>query len=54
MIRLLLKLTGASVLVLWWCIAGFFKKILDVLKLLSRIKQIFADKKQNPKGRGSG
>ena len=48
MIRLLLKLTGASVLVLWWIIAGFFKKILDILKLFARIKKIFADKKENP------
>ena len=54
MTRLLLKLTGASVLVLWWIIAGFFKKILDILKLFARIKRIFADKKENSKGGESG
>ena len=50
MTRLLLKLTGASVLVLWWIIVGFFKKVLDILKLFARIKKIFADKKESPKG----
>mgnify|MGYP001338590882 CR=1 FL=1 len=54
MIRLLLKLAGASVLVLWWIIAGFFKKILDILKLLARIKKIFVGKNENPKGGESG
>ena len=50
MIRLVLKLSGAAVLVLWWIIAGFLKKILDILKLIARIKKIFGDKKGNPKG----
>ena len=50
MIRFLLKLIGASVLVLWWVIAGFFTKILGVVKLFARIKKIFVDKKENPKG----
>ena len=53
MIRLFLKIIGASVLVLWWIIAGFLKKILDTLKLLARIKKLFADNKKNPKGEES-
>jgi hypothetical protein len=53
MIRFLLKLIGALVLVLWWVISGFFKKILDIFKLVARIKKIFLNEKENPKGRGS-
>ena len=53
MIRFLLKLIGASVIVLWWLIDGFFRKILDFFKLLTKIKKIFADKKENPRGRDS-
>ncbi len=44
------KLIGASFLVLWWLISGFFKKILDVLKLVARIKKIFVSQKENSKG----
>ncbi len=50
MVRFALKLIGASVLVLWWLISGFFKKILDVLKLVVRIKKIFVTEKKDPKG----
>ena len=50
MIRFLLKLIGASVLVLWWVVSGFFKKIVDIFKLLARIKKIFVDKNENRKG----
>ncbi len=50
MIRFLLKLAGASVLVLWWVIAGFFKKIFDIFKLLARIKKILVGKKGISKG----
>ena len=50
MVRFALKLIGASFLVLWWLISGFFKKILDVLKLIARIKRIFVTKKENSKG----
>ena len=53
MVRFLLKLIGASVLVFWWVISGFFKKILDIFKLLARIKKIFVDEKENPNGRDS-
>ena len=53
MIRFLLKLIGASVLVLWWVVSGFFKKIVDILKLLARIKKIFLAEKENPNGRDS-
>ena len=53
MIRFLLKLIGASFLVLWWVIAGFFKKILSVVKLFARIKKIFVGRKENPKGEES-
>ena len=53
MIRFALKLVGASFLVLWWLISGFFKKILDVLKLIARIKKIFLSKKENSKGEDS-
>ena len=50
MVRFALKLIGASFLVLWWLIAGFFKKILDVLKLIARIKKIFISQKEKSKG----
>ncbi len=50
MLRIALKLIGASFLVLWWLISGFLKKILDVLKLVARIKKIFISQKQNSKG----
>ena len=50
MVRFVLKLIGASVLVLWWLISGFFKKIMDVLKLIARIKKIFVSHKENSKG----
>ena len=53
MIRFALKLIGASFLVLWWLVSGFFKKILDVLKLIARIKKIFLSKKENSKGEDS-
>jgi len=53
MVRFALKLIGASFLVLWWLISGFFKKILDVLKLIARIKKIFLSKKENSKGEDS-
>ena len=50
MVRFVLKLLGASFLVLWWLISGFFKKILDILKLITRIKKIFISQKENSKG----
>ena len=50
MVRFALKLIGASFLVLWWIISGFFKKILDIFRLLARIKKIFVDKNENRKG----
>ena len=50
MIKFLLKLAGTVVIVLWWIVAGFFKKILDIFRLLERIKKIFADKNENRKG----
>ena len=53
MIKFLLKLIGASVLVLWWVVSGFLKKIMDIFKLLARIKKIFSDEKENPNGRDS-
>ena len=53
MVRFVLKLIGASFLVLWWLISGFFKKILDVLKLVARIKKIFVSKNENSKGADS-
>ena len=49
MVRFVLKLIGASFLVLWWVISGFFKKLLDVLKLFARIKKIFMWQKENSK-----
>ena len=50
MVRFALKLIGASFLVLWWIISGFLKKMLDVIKLVARIKKIFASQKENSKG----
>ena len=50
MVRFILKLIGASFLVLWWLMSGFFKKILDVLKLIAKIKKIFLSQKENSKG----
>ena len=50
MVRFVLKLIGASFLVLWWLISGFFKKILDLLSLIARIKKIFISQKENSKG----
>ena len=50
MVRFVLKLIGASFLVLWWLVSGFFKKILDVLNLAARIKKIFISQKENSKG----
>ena len=49
MVRFVFKLIGASFLVLWWLISGFFKKILDALKLIARIKKIFVSQKENSK-----
>ena len=49
MFRFALKLIGASFLVLWWLISGFFKKILDVLKLAAMIKKIFIIQKEKAK-----
>ena len=53
MFRFALKLIGASFLVLWWLISGFFKKILDVLKLAAMIKKMFVRQKEKSKGRDS-
>ena len=50
MIRFALKLIGASFLVLWWLVSGFFKKILEVLSLIMRIKKIFVGQKEDSKG----
>ena len=50
MIRFALKLIGASFLVLWWLVSGFFKKILEVLSLTMRIKKIFVGQKEDSKG----
>ena len=50
MIRFALKLIGASDLVLWWLVSGFFKKILEVLSLIIRIKKIFVGQKEDSKG----
>ena len=50
MVRFALKLVGASFLVLWWLISGFFKKIVDVLKLAAMIKKIFVSQKEKSKG----
>jgi hypothetical protein len=49
MIRFALKLIGASFLVLWWLVSGFFKKILEVLSLIIRIKKIFVGQKEDSK-----
>ena len=48
--KFLLKLVGVAVIVLWWIVAGFFKKILDIFRLFTRIKKIFVDKNENRKG----
>ena len=50
MIKFLLKLIGTAVIIFWWVVAGFFKKILDTFQLLARIKKIFVDKNENRKG----
>ena len=50
MIKFLLKLVGATVIVFWWVVAGFLKKILDIFKLLTRIKKIFVGKNENREG----
>ena len=50
MIRFALKLIEASFLVLWWLVSGFFKKILEVLSLIIRIKKIFVGQKEDSKG----
>ncbi len=50
MMKFLLKLVGAAVIVLWWIVAGFFKKIVDIFRLLARIKKIFTNKNENRKG----
>ena len=50
MIKFLLKLVGAAFIILWWIVAGFFKKMLDIFKLLARIKKIFVDRNENRKG----
>ena len=50
MISFALKLIGASFLVLWWLVSGFFKKILEVLSLIIRIKKIFVGQKEDSKG----
>ena len=50
MIRFALKLIGASFLVLWWLISGFFKKIVDVLKLAAKIKKMLVSQKEKSKG----
>ena len=50
MIRFVLKLIGASFLVLWWLVSGFFKKILEVLSLIIRIKKILVGQKEDSKG----
>ena len=49
MIRFALRLVGALFLVLWWLISGFFKKIIEVLMLVVKIKKIFVDKKETSK-----
>ena len=49
MIKFLLKLIGTAVIILWWIMAGLFKKILDTFKLLVRIKKIFVGKNENRK-----
>ena len=50
MIRFVLKLIGASFLVVWWLVSGFFKKVLEVLSLIIRIKKIFVGQKKDSKG----
>ena len=53
MMKFLLRLVGTAVIILWWIVAGFFRKILDIFKLLARIKRIFVDKNGNRKGEES-
>ena len=48
--RFALKLMGASFLVLWWLVSGFFKKVLEILSLIIRIKKIFVGQKEDSKG----
>lgn len=50
MVGFVLKLIGALFLVLWWLVSGFFKKILEVLSLIIRIKKIFVGRKEDSKG----
>ena len=50
MIRFALKLIGASFLVLWWLISGFFKRMIEVFMLLVKIKKIFVGQKEDSKG----
>ena len=50
MIRFALKLIGALFLVLWWLVSWFFKKMLEVLSLIIRIKKKFAGLKEDSKG----
>ena len=49
--RFVLKIVGASFLVLWWLISGFFKKVLEVLTLITSIKKLFAGQKEGSRGR---
>lgn len=51
MIRFFLKLIGASFLVLWWILSGFFKKTIDTFSLIIKIKNIFVNAKKNPRGK---
>ena len=51
--RFALKLIGASFLVIWWLISGFFKKIFGVFVLIVRITKIFVSQKENSKGGNS-
>ena len=53
MFRFALKLIGASFLVLWWLISGFFKRMIEVFMLLVKIKKIFVGQKENSKEGGS-
>ena len=50
MIKFLLKLVGTAVIVLWWIVAGFFKKYWISSGYLQELKKIFADKNENRKG----
>ncbi len=51
MMRFALKIIGASFLVIWWLISGFFRKTLEVLTLIIRIKKLFAGQKEDSRGR---